>query len=88
MFCDRLETRISRVQSEGLPLFLGICRDEPLSQTGKRIQLIKMLCLTVLPILGLWGYTVYTLADSINSREENNKVRKPFMFDLCRGAIV
>ena len=53
---------------------LGICLGAPLSQTGKRILLFKMLCLNVLPILGLWGYTVYRLADSIDYREEYYKV--------------
>lgn len=57
-----------------IQFFKGICRDEPLTQSGKRIQLIKMLCLNVLPILGLWAYTVYTLADSIGFREEYYKV--------------
>ncbi|XP_076094871.1 uncharacterized protein LOC143065280 [Mytilus galloprovincialis] len=66
----------------------GFCRDEPLSQTGKRLQLIKMLCLTVLPILGLWGYTVYTLADSINSREENNKQRSSVYYSIDVGQLV
>ena len=60
----------------------GICRDEPLSQIGKRMQLFKMLCLTVLPILGLWGYTVYTLADILNSRAENDKVLYRYSYDI------
>ena len=33
-----------------------------------------MLCLTVLPILGLWAYTVYTLADIIEAKNENESV--------------
>ena len=53
---------------------LGICRDEPLTDSGKKLQLIKMLCLTVLPILGLCAYTVYTLADIIEAKNENESV--------------
>lgn len=34
-----------------------------------------MLCLTVLPILGLWAYTVYTLADIIEAKNENESVK-------------
>lgn len=37
-----------------------------------------MLCLTVLPILGLWAYTVYTLADIIEAKNENESVNKSF----------
>ncbi|CAC5383083.1 Guanylate cyclase 32E,Guanylate cyclase soluble subunit beta-2,Receptor-type guanylate cyclase gcy-19,Retinal guanylyl cyclase 2,Heat-stable enterotoxin receptor,Olfactory guanylyl cyclase GC-D,Atrial natriuretic peptide receptor 2,Receptor-type guanylate cyclase gcy-9,Receptor-type guanylate cyclase Gyc76C,Soluble guanylate cyclase 89Da,Receptor-type guanylate cyclase gcy-28,Speract receptor,Receptor-type guanylate cyclase gcy-13,Receptor-type guanylate cyclase gcy-8,Guanylyl cyclase GC-E,Receptor-type gu len=72
------------------PTFMGrgICRDEPLSQSGKRIQLFKMLCLNVLPILGLWAYTVYTLADSIGFREEYYKRRSALYFSIDIGKLV
>ncbi|XP_052083525.1 uncharacterized protein LOC127720814 [Mytilus californianus] len=66
----------------------GICRDEPLSQSGKRIQLFKMLCLNVLPILGLWAYTVYTLADSVGFREEYYKRRSALYFSIDIGKLV
>ncbi|VDH93877.1 Hypothetical predicted protein [Mytilus galloprovincialis] len=72
------------------PQFMGrgICRDEPLSQSGKRIQLFKMLCLNVLPILGLWAYTVYTLADSVGFREEYYKRRSALYFSIDLGKLV
>lgn len=50
---------------------LGLCRDEPLTDSGKKLQLMKMLCLTVLPVLGVWSYSVYMLSDTITIRSEN-----------------
>lgn len=35
---------------------------------------MKMLCLTVLPVLGVWSYSVYMLSDTINIRSENEMV--------------
>nr|XP_034317407.1 uncharacterized protein LOC117686510 [Crassostrea gigas] len=49
----------------------GLCRDEPLTDSGKKLQLMKMLCLTVLPVLGVWSYSVYMLSDTITIRSEN-----------------
>ncbi|RUS83749.1 hypothetical protein EGW08_008500 [Elysia chlorotica] len=46
----------------------GMCRSEPLTDTGKRLQLLKILSLTLLPILGLWAFTVYSLSDSIQGK--------------------
>jgi len=52
---------------------IGICREKSVTDSGKRIQLIKMLCLTVLPILGLWAFSVFILTDTINKKTENEK---------------
>lgn len=35
---------------------------------------MKMLCLTVLPVLGVWSYSVYMLSDTITIRSENEMV--------------
>lgn len=35
-----------------------------------------MLCLTVLPVLGVWSYSVYMLSDTISLKSENEAVRK------------
>ncbi|CAC5383912.1 Guanylate cyclase 32E,Retinal guanylyl cyclase 1,Receptor-type guanylate cyclase gcy-28,Atrial natriuretic peptide receptor 1,Retinal guanylyl cyclase 2,Olfactory guanylyl cyclase GC-D,Atrial natriuretic peptide receptor 2,Receptor-type guanylate cyclase gcy-13,Receptor-type guanylate cyclase Gyc76C,Guanylyl cyclase GC-E [Mytilus coruscus] len=84
---DHSETEILDVVQP--PLFgRGICRDEPLSKTGKKLQLFKMLCLTVIPIIGLWGYTVYTLADILNSRAENDKQRSSVYYSIDVGQLV
>lgn len=47
-----------------------LCRVNPLTDRGKRFQLIKILCLTVIPILGVWGFTMYSLSDSVKSKSE------------------
>ena len=46
-----------------------------LTDMGKRIQLVKMVCLTVVPILGLWGFSVFTLQDTMHQKTENEKVQ-------------
>ena len=51
-----------------------ICNTVPVSDRGKRVQMIKMLCLTVLPILALWSYCVYQLTDIIATKTDNEKV--------------
>lgn len=51
--------------------FVGpLCRVNPLTDRGKRFQLIKILCLTVIPILGVWGFTMYSLSDSVKSKSD------------------
>lgn len=55
--------------------FLGtICNTVPVSNRGKRVQMVKMLCLTVLPILALWSYCVYQLTDIVATKTDNSKV--------------
>ena len=53
---------------------VGICRGEPLTDMGKRLQLFKILSLTLLPILGLWAFTVYSLSDSIEGKSDIEQV--------------
>lgn len=66
--------------------FSGICCNAPpLTDSDKKIQLIKMLCLTVLPVLGVWSYSVYMLSDTISLKSENEAV-SPYSFNhmiLC-----
>jgi len=47
-----------------------LCRVNPLTDRGKRFQLFKILCLTVIPILGVWGFTMYSLSDSVESKTD------------------
>jgi len=53
-----------------------LCRVNPLTNSGKRFQLMKILCLTVIPILGVWGFTMYSLSDSVKSKTEIEMVRR------------
>ena len=52
--------------------------------TGKRIQMAKMLTLVVLPVLGLWGYSVSLLTEVIADKYDNEKVGPPCVSG-CRG---
>ena len=53
---------------------------EPITDAGKRKQLAKMLFLTLVPILILMGLSVYFMSESVRSRIESAKVKKPFYF--------
>jgi len=53
---------------------VGLCRREPLGDSGKRVQLIKILTLTLLPIVGLWAFTVYSLSESIQGKADIEQV--------------
>lgn len=54
--------------------FLGLCWDELFIDFGKKFQLMKMLCLIVFFVLGVWFYSVYMLFDIIIIRSENEMV--------------
>ena len=54
---------------------VGKCwRGDPLSDTGKRQQILQILSLTLLPILGLWAFTVYSVSDSIKGKTDLEQV--------------
>ncbi|XP_041377415.1 uncharacterized protein LOC121389833 [Gigantopelta aegis] len=53
---------------------VGFCRREPLTVTGRRIQRIKILSVTLLPILILWGFAVGTFNDLLGGKEEVERV--------------
>ncbi|XP_033764357.1 uncharacterized protein LOC117345393 [Pecten maximus] len=66
----------------------GPCGDQSMTDTGKRIQLVKMLCLTVIPILGLWGFTFYSLTDTISSKTANEKTKKELQLSVELGNLI
>ncbi|KAJ8301238.1 hypothetical protein KUTeg_020225 [Tegillarca granosa] len=47
-----------------------------------------MLCLTALPVLGLWAYTVYTLADTIESKQLNEKTRNSLSISIKLSRVI
>ena len=57
-----------------LALADGMCRGEPLSDRGKRLKMMKILSVTLLPILSLWAFTVYSLSDSIQGKVDIEQV--------------
>ncbi|XP_013393540.1 receptor-type guanylate cyclase daf-11 [Lingula anatina] len=66
----------------------GICTGEPISQSGKRKQLAKMLALTFLPIICLTGVAVYFLQDTVAALEEGQKVRTYVEFSTQLGMFL
>ncbi|XP_069106014.1 uncharacterized protein [Argopecten irradians] len=56
--------------------------------TSKRSQLTKMLCLTLLPILSLMGFTLFSLTDTINKKMENEKTRKELQLSVELGNLI
>ncbi|OWF44095.1 Guanylate cyclase 32E [Mizuhopecten yessoensis] len=66
----------------------GPCKDQSMTDTGKRIQLVKMLCLTIIPILGLWGFTFYTLTDTISRKSANEKTKKELQLSVELGNLI
>lgn len=64
------------------------CNAPPLTDSDKKIQLIKMLCLTVLPVLGVWSYSVYMLSDTISLKSENEATRKALVYSVELGKLV
>ncbi|XP_021366509.1 uncharacterized protein LOC110458877 [Mizuhopecten yessoensis] len=47
-----------------------------------------MLCLTVLPILGLWGFSVYTLTDIVKRKTENEKTKFQLQLSVELGKLI
>ncbi|XP_070206498.1 uncharacterized protein [Littorina saxatilis] len=66
----------------------GLCRGEPLTDTGKRLQLLKILSLTLLPILGLWAFTVFSLSDSIQGKFDIEQTQYAVKFSVEIGMFL
>ncbi|XP_076472254.1 uncharacterized protein LOC143301751 [Babylonia areolata] len=69
-------------------IILGICRGETLTDMGKRLQLVKILSLTLLPILGLWAFTVYSLSDSIEGKSDIEQTQYAVKFSVEIGKFL
>ena len=55
-------------------LFQGWCRGEPITQAGKRRQVVKMLLLILVPIIALLCVSAYFLADGVNEKRDTDRV--------------
>ncbi|XP_033763462.1 uncharacterized protein LOC117344743 [Pecten maximus] len=62
--------------------------DGPVTMSGKRVQMAIMLCLTVLPILVLWAYSVFTLTDTIHKKIENQRTKNNVQLSVELGKLV
>ncbi|XP_052799416.1 uncharacterized protein LOC128231034 [Mya arenaria] len=65
-----------------------LCRVNPLTDRGKRFQLMKILCLTVIPILGVWGFTMYSLSDSVRSKSEIEMAKQSMTIVVMLGRLI
>ncbi|GFS09111.1 guanylate cyclase 32E [Elysia marginata] len=70
-------------------LRVGKCwRGDPLSDTGKRQQILQILSLTLLPILGLWAFTVYSVSDSIKGKTDLEQTQNAVKFSVELGLFL
>ncbi|KAL4226122.1 hypothetical protein ACF0H5_014109 [Mactra antiquata] len=65
-----------------------LCRVNPLTDRGKRFQLFKILCLTVIPILGVWGFTMYSLSDSVESKADIEVAKNSMSIVVVLGRLI
>ncbi|XP_060555373.1 uncharacterized protein LOC132716182 isoform X2 [Ruditapes philippinarum] len=65
-----------------------LCRVNPLTDRGKRFQLFKILCLTVIPILGVWGFTMYSLSDSVESKTDIEVAKNSMSIVVVLGRLI
>ncbi|KAK7490915.1 hypothetical protein BaRGS_00017787 [Batillaria attramentaria] len=65
-----------------------LTRGEPLTDTGKRLQPLKILSLTLLPILGLWAFTVFSLSDSIQGKSDIEQTQYAVKFSVEIGMFL
>ncbi|XP_069113799.1 uncharacterized protein [Argopecten irradians] len=66
----------------------NICRQGILTDTGKRLQLTRMLCLTISPIVLLWGFTVFTLTESITNKSTAEQNMRQLLFTMEVGQLI
>ena len=45
-----------------------------LTQRGKRIQLARILCFIFIPLIGVWGFTIFSLFDNVQSKSDTEGV--------------
>ncbi|WAR25462.1 GUC2E-like protein, partial [Mya arenaria] len=64
------------------------CRGDPLTNKGKRIQLFKILCLTVIPILGVWGFTMHSLTVSVDTKGDIDTAKTSMAVVVMLGQLI
>ncbi|XP_064642933.1 uncharacterized protein LOC135497132 isoform X2 [Lineus longissimus] len=66
----------------------SLCSGNPLSRSGKRVQMAKMLILTMIPILALCMITVVDLSMIAKENEYQNIVRQTIRFSSQTGLLI
>lgn len=52
----------------------SVCKVNYLTQRGKRIQLARILCFIFIPLIGVWGFTIFSLFDNVQSKSDTEGV--------------
>ncbi|XP_061188147.1 uncharacterized protein LOC133196250 [Saccostrea echinata] len=66
----------------------GVCQTSMVSDKGRKIQLLKMLCLTLVPTLGLWVFCAFQLTTEVNIRRNYEKSIESLTFSINVGKLI
>ncbi|CAG2191593.1 uncharacterized protein [Mytilus edulis] len=65
-----------------------LCRGNPITDAGKRKQMIKMLSVVMLPVLVITGMTANTFAIAVGNYISSSNVRQLLVFSIELGALL
>ena len=81
-FCSALEEFNNLLEAFVCMFVTGpMCKVNYLTQRGKNIQLVRILCFIFIPLLCVWGFTIFSLYDNVQSRNEIETVS--YVTGLC-----
>ncbi|KAJ8318377.1 hypothetical protein KUTeg_003468 [Tegillarca granosa] len=66
----------------------SFCRENPLTNEGKRKQMLKMLCVVLIPLMVLTAMTANTLAKSVQSHMTSANIRNTILFGTEVGELL
>ncbi|CAG2252408.1 Receptor-type guanylate cyclase gcy-9,Receptor-type guanylate cyclase gcy-7,Receptor-type guanylate cyclase gcy-22,Receptor-type guanylate cyclase gcy-11,Guanylyl cyclase GC-E,Receptor-type guanylate cyclase gcy-17,Retinal guanylyl cyclase 1,Receptor-type guanylate cyclase gcy-12,Receptor-type guanylate cyclase daf-11,Guanylate cyclase 2G,Olfactory guanylyl cyclase GC-D,Receptor-type guanylate cyclase gcy-3,Receptor-type guanylate cyclase gcy-23,Receptor-type guanylate cyclase gcy-20,Receptor-type guanylat len=66
----------------------AVCRGNPITDAGKRKQMIKMLSVVMIPVLVITGMTANTFAIAIDNYISSANVRELLFFSIELGALL
>ncbi|XP_041377372.1 uncharacterized protein LOC121389788 [Gigantopelta aegis] len=66
----------------------GWCRSDILTETGKRLQICKILILILVPIFGLWSFTVYGLFGSLRVKSQMEQTQTAVKISVGIGKFL
>ncbi|XP_052094557.1 uncharacterized protein LOC127730286 [Mytilus californianus] len=66
----------------------AVCRGNPITDAGKRKQMIKMLSVVMIPVLVITGMTANTFIIAIDSYISSSSVRELLSFSIELGALL
>ncbi|XP_071146999.1 uncharacterized protein [Mytilus edulis] len=66
----------------------AVCRGNPITDAGKRKQMIKMLSVVLIPVLVITGMTANTFAIAVGNYISSSNVRQLLVFSIELGALL